>query len=123
MGYNTTLIVLNDALHEIENDKDFGMKVAQATRKVSLGKEVDISSGYHCNAATVIETHHADGIKLIAVGGNCGQDLGYVGGYRSNPEDMLRSLADSMGFKVSKKRTTSKTSTGNKTISVTKSTT
>lgn len=104
MGYNTTLVVLNDALHEIENDAEFGRKVSQATRMVTRGKPVDISSGGHCNAATVIETHHADGINLIAVGGNCGQDLGYMGGYRSESIDLLKSLADKLGYRIVKKR-------------------
>jgi hypothetical protein len=107
MGYNTTLIVLNDALHEIEEDPEFGKKVAQATRKASMLREgdrgIDIRSGCHVNAATVVETHHADQVKLIAVGGNCGQDLGYHGGYRSDKEDLLRSLADDLGYRIVKK--------------------
>lgn len=123
MGYNTTLVILNDALHEIENDKEFGMKVAQAARRVSgYGHSLDIDSGNHCNAATVVETHHADQIKLIAVGGNCGEDLGYVGNWNANKEQMLRSLAESMGFTVSKKRITTKSSTKNKNTESTKST-
>lgn len=106
MGYNSTVIVLNDALHEIRNDAEFGKKVAEAISHLSVDrKPIDIWAGSHCNAATVIETHHADGIKLIAVGGNCGQELGYVGGYRSTPEDMLRNLADSLGYRLVKKPT------------------
>jgi len=105
MGYNTTLVVLNDALHQIENDPEFGKKVARAAQLVWHGKAVDISSGNHCNAATVIESHHADEMHLIAVGGNYGQKLGYVGSYRAQPLDMLKSLADQMGYNISKKRT------------------
>lgn len=104
MGYNTTLVVLNDALHEIREDKDFGRKVYEAALTVSRGKRVDISIGGFANVATVIETHHADGIKLIAVGGNCGQDLGYVGNYNATELDMLKALADKLGYSVSKKR-------------------
>jgi hypothetical protein len=103
MGYNSTLVILNDALHEIEKDKDFGKKVHDAVITVNRGKPVDISSGFHCNAATVIETHHADQISLIAVGGNCGQDFGYVGNYRSKPLDMLKALADKLGYRIVKK--------------------
>ena len=105
MGYNSTLLILNDALHQIANDKEFGRKVADAISHLSVDrKPVDISSGGHCNAATAIETHHADSIKLIAVGGNCGQDLGYVGSYRSEALDMLQSLADSLGYRVVRKK-------------------
>lgn len=103
MGYNTTIIVLNDALHEIETDTDFGRKLAQAVRGLSVGKRGTIGAGCHANAATAIETHHADGIHLIAIGGNTGQDLGYMGGYRCNEVDLLKSLADKLGYRVSKK--------------------
>jgi hypothetical protein len=104
MGYNTTLIILNDALHEIKDDKDFGAKVYHAAIRVSGNlKPIDISSGHFANAATVIEMHHADEIKLLAVGGNYAQDLGYMGNYRSKPTDWLKALADSLGYRVSKK--------------------
>ena len=103
MGYNTTLVILNDALHEIRDDKEFGRKVYDATLSVGRIGPTDISSGYHANAATVIESHHADYIRLIAIGGNCGQDLGLVGTYRSTPEDMLRALAEKFGYTLRKK--------------------
>lgn len=104
MGYNSTLLVLNDALHQIANDTEFGKKVADAISSLSVQNgPVYISSGGHVNAASAIETHHADGIKLVAIGGNYGQDLGYAGNYRSTPEEMLRTLADELGYKVVKK--------------------
>lgn len=104
MGYNSTLIVLNDALHQIKDDKEFGEKVYNAVLTVNRGKPVDIYSGNHCNAATVIETHHADSLRLIAVGGNCGQDLGYAGSYSFKPEEMLKILADRLGYRIVRKK-------------------
>ena len=103
MGFNTTIIVLNDALYSISQDKEFGAKLAQAINTFDLGGLQSISSGSNCNAATVIETHHADGIALIAVGGNCGRNLGCHGGYRATDEDLLRSLADKLGFRLLRK--------------------
>lgn len=104
MGYNTTLVILNDSLNCIEEDANFGKKVANAIRAVlGKGKPIDICSGFHANAASVIETHHADEMKIIAVGGNCGEDLGYVGGYRATQLDMLKSLADRLGYRIAKK--------------------
>lgn len=32
MGLNTTVVILNDDLHRIEKDKDFGWKLAEAIR-------------------------------------------------------------------------------------------
>lgn len=105
MGFNTTVVVLNDALNEIQKDPDFGRKLAEAIMMSGrMGRHFrDVSAGCHCNAATVVETHHADQLVMVAVGGNCGQELGYCGSYAAEPEDMLRALADSMGFRIVKK--------------------
>jgi hypothetical protein len=110
MGFNTTVVVLNDALHQIRDDKEFGAKLYSAVLEIARGKTVDISAGGHCNAATVIEQHHADGLHAVLVGGNYGIDLGYVGGYSLNPEEdngarnLLRQLASNLGFDISLKK-------------------
>ena len=60
VGYNSTLIIINDALHQIENDKEFGLKVSKGVKQ-KLGKpRIDISSGNHHNAASIIDCHRAD---------------------------------------------------------------
>lgn len=110
MGFNTTLVIMNDALHCIENDKEFGAKVAAAVSKFGCyGKEhVDVSAGGHCNAATVVDCHHADQTSIILVGGNMGTvALPYAGGWKHDEkaqERMVRYWADKMGLTVSKKR-------------------
>lgn len=77
MGFNTTVVVMNDALSAIEQDQDFGKRLASAIREVLRGQPVDVSAhGHrvlHCNAATVIETHHADHMVLVQVGMNSGR--------------------------------------------------
>ena len=76
MGFNTTVVVMNDALSYIEADPDFGANLAAAIREAQRGKPVDVragtSRGVHCNAATVIESHHADEYVNVRVGGNMG---------------------------------------------------
>jgi hypothetical protein len=73
MGFNTTVVILNDALDAIENDPDFGKNLVAAINKVLHGGPVDVSAGCHYNAATVIETHHADYNVIVSVGGNYGK--------------------------------------------------
>lgn len=76
MGFNTTILVRNDALKDIARDRDFGSKLASAIAETSTtNKAVEISSGGHSNAATVIETHHADYTAIVAIGGNTGSVL------------------------------------------------
>lgn len=105
MGYNTSVIILNDALDAIENDKEFGKKIAQAIQNNRFPE--DISSGCNANAASVIETHHADFSVLLACGGNCMSELGSVYNFRHNTEEcqvqLLQMLADQLGYKITKK--------------------
>lgn len=109
MGFNTTVVVLNDALGDIENDVNFGKKLSTAIRLQSVTKrDEDVSAGPSCNAATVIEQHHADISVLVAVGGNCGTYLCSIYEYRHNEivtqERLLQSLADKLGYTVKKKK-------------------
>jgi hypothetical protein len=79
MGFNTTVVVMNDALGYIESDPDFGKNLARAIARAWGGGPVDVPAygphgrGVHCNAAVVVETHHADHDVLVRVGGNRGE--------------------------------------------------
>jgi hypothetical protein len=109
MGFNTTIIIMNDALHVIAKDTEFGAKVAQAASQYGCygKKPVDISSSGHCNAATVVDCHHADHTSIILVGGNMGTvALPWAGGWDHDEkaqEGMLRYWAEKQGFRLVKK--------------------
>lgn len=105
MGYNSTVVVMNDALHQIENDPDFGKKLAQAVRSLSVRNDyADVSAGNHCNAATVVATHHADIHSVVIVGGNNGKVIG--SSLYSDTEKIFREVADQLGYRLLKKRKT-----------------
>ena len=77
MGFNTTVVVLNDALSYIAEDPEFGRRLYDAISNLSRDKRGYVSAhsvhgGVYCNAATVIETHHADHDVTVVVGGNRG---------------------------------------------------
>lgn len=82
MGYNTTVVVMNDALHAIAEDQEFGKRLAHAIMEAFGGKRVDVpaygKSVIHCNAATVIETHHADHMVTVRVGMNSGEVVPHI---------------------------------------------
>ena len=109
---------MNDALNAIANDPEFGKNLAEAIQKLSLGQHkhgVDVPAfsyvngerrGVHTNAATAIESHHADGIAVVAVGGNCATVIGRSYGNHHNEEDkldILKQLADELGYGLRKK--------------------
>lgn len=105
MGYNTTVVVMNDALHEIREDKDFGRKLYDAVTMLSLevGKPQHVSAGCHGNAATAIEQHHASGHAIVAVGGNTGTVIGHAFCDQDQKLAIIKQLAGSMGYTVRKK--------------------
>jgi hypothetical protein len=113
MGYNTTVVVLNDALQAIAEDSEFGNKLKDAISVVNSvpayrpSSVLDVSAMGHANAATVIETHHADYLQAVAVGGNMGVNLGYAGYYDlwNQPVEMLKCLAEQHGYTLRKKST------------------
>lgn len=106
MGMNTTVVIMNDSLDSIRKDPKFGEKLYQAVISVGHKNLVDVSAGGCVNAATVLETHHADGLVPVLVGGNHGyvvRDI-WVGQGSDNPElALLKELAHKLGYRVSKK--------------------
>uniref|UniRef100_A0A6M3LQK3 Uncharacterized protein n=1 Tax=viral metagenome TaxID=1070528 RepID=A0A6M3LQK3_9ZZZZ len=108
MGFNSTIMICNDHLHDIENDPKFGAKVSNA-----IGCYDYDTRPFLYNGLQVIETHHADGIIVSAVGGNGGKLLGDGGWSRNlvtykDGEDwkikVLRELANNLGYSIRKKR-------------------
>jgi hypothetical protein len=103
MGYNTTVIVMNDALSEIEKDPEFVKKLVAAILKVaSYGKPVDVPAGGHCNPVTVIETHHADNTTLVSVGGNYATVLLQTYGWTHHEKEMQFRLSEELDAVVTK---------------------
>lgn len=95
MGFNTTIVILNDGLHVIEkHPEEFIKNLLQAMNEQwSSNEAVNVPCANHCNVAQVIEQHHADGTHLILTGGNYGTNVGYVGGYsHHNREDIKEML-------------------------------
>ena len=118
MGFNTSVIVMNDALHEISKDPNFGKNLASAVSRLSLPPEyrggvggVDVVAGNHCNAATAIESHHADYASVVVFGGNRAHILSEAVHpsirNKDDSEDVkyLRALAEQMGYNLRKKPT------------------
>lgn len=112
MGFNTTVVVHNDALESIKNDPDFGKNLVSAILAIGMrpDKMEDVPAGCHCNACEVIETHHADSAIAVVVGGNMGIELGHAGRWNDmgNEDEskikMIRTLADQFGYDLRKKK-------------------
>lgn len=68
MGYNTTILILNDGLDQLrKNPVEFTEKVWNA---IASGRETTVGVGNHCNVVTVMPTQHADLPRLYFTHGN-----------------------------------------------------
>jgi hypothetical protein len=111
MGYNTTILVLNDALTHIENDPDFGKKLCKAIRELGVmggmrRGPINVPVGGHANPVTVIETHHADQTALIAVGGNNATVFFTIPGCRHGDKETQYRLSEELDRTVTRRRST-----------------
>lgn len=107
MGFNTTVVVINDALSSIEADKEFGEKLASAVLMYPQAKPTYVSARGFSNAALVIETHHMSGLVPVLVGGNSGHVLHAALPIETKAEDreleLARQIAARHGFVLRKK--------------------
>lgn len=102
MGWNATVIILNDRLGDIEREPHFGRLLSEAIQdQHGSGKPLGLGYG-----AQVVEQHHADGTAVVAVGGNGATVLGYVLGYHHREADaqleIVRALAAARGYRLVK---------------------
>lgn len=112
MGHNTAVLILNDAIHGVQEDpKAFTDALMDAWHKFSRnhGNPTDFAIGNHVNGGTVFHESHADVTGVYAIGGNHTSKLytGYNGGRHHTDEDrvkLLKELAAEMGFNIVKKR-------------------
>jgi len=77
MGFNTTVVIYNDALEGIKGDKNFGKQLydaIMANYKSKRTESVYCEHGFAGSqtAGVVVEQHHANFDVTIVVGGNTG---------------------------------------------------
>ena len=111
MGFNTTVLILNDALGDIENDPNFGKNLVQAIQEHyngRTGSTMGVSAGHHANCAKVISQFHADNTAILAVGGNYATILGINSGYSHHKTEdkirLLKQLALDYGYNLVKRK-------------------
>jgi hypothetical protein len=76
MGFNTTLLILNDAMGEIDKDPAGWWQKTQ--RQLYEPPNTDYGFGHHGNGFRVVANSHADMVNVIAVGGNYASILGTI---------------------------------------------
>jgi hypothetical protein len=110
MGFNTAVLILNDSLGSMEqNPQGFVENLSNAIGKFYYEKEsVDFAIGNHVNGGSVFHVDHADFTGVYAIGGNYTSKLLVKYGISHHKDEdkleLLKLLADNMGYRIVKKR-------------------
>ena len=117
MGYNSGLIILNDALHVIkDNPLRVTEGVVRAIQSAPMSyhrgaSRIDVAVQGHVNAASLFHMAHADEHQVYVVGGNTALAVpgGFtrIGGYQDPKETnlaLIKQMADEAGYRLVKKR-------------------
>lgn len=74
MGFNTGLLLLNDALSFLDEPSVrtvfFSNLLASLNDAARFGSRINIPIGSHANGATIFHMQHADVTSVYAIGGN-----------------------------------------------------
>lgn len=100
MGFNTTILILNDGWDQIVAHPDefiekVGAVVSSGIHRRVPGFEgddfgVSIGIGNHCNNVQVMCNDHADITNVLLVGGNYGTVVGKAHTYRHHEKDYIK---------------------------------
>lgn len=110
MGYQTSVMLLNDHIDGLKTDTGFGERlyhsILEATLPQYRDKGKSLSLGNCGNGAMVLPSQHADNVQIVAVGGNYMKNIGTLWGrwpQMQEPEKLLKELADQMGYRLVRK--------------------
>lgn len=99
----TAIVLNNDLLQSIANDREFGSKLANAAMGIMTGAEKTVSYDGKV-AVTAVEMHLDDKVRLVAVGGGTGRDLGEAGPLKNmaagSERPLLEACANNYGLVV-----------------------
>lgn len=108
MGYNTGVLLLNDAIHQLDDPvilTDWWNKVKRIIGGIHGMLPTDASIGNYVNGSTVFHCHHADMIGVYAIGHNDAsmwfvEDVGHK---TIEDLDLLKKVASRFGYRLIKK--------------------
>jgi hypothetical protein len=105
MGFRTVVVLNNDLANEWENDPELGKKIFHAASAKQWGGKNDQA---YFQYGDTIEQVHADTQTVAFLDGYGGKAVAHYHWYCGQTEEqknlqMLKALADKLGYRVSKK--------------------
>jgi hypothetical protein len=97
MGMNATVVVLLDTMDEMTKDPEFGRHLVQAilwraNNGPGEAQHKHHPEPYHRSQFQVVEVHHADNQAIVAVGANCGRQIGWSFGWTKSEDEIIEEL-------------------------------
>lgn len=112
MGFNSTLVICNDAFGAIDRDPAGWWLETKRHLVDAMGPEpVEYGYGNHANGFWAVSNHHANSVALVAVGGNYPtvffrEHWGVRGHHNEEDKlELLRRAAGQLGYQLTKKPT------------------
>jgi hypothetical protein len=108
MGYNTALLILNDAADGLRTGGEVAHNIYSAMfhSRREGERATDFGIGSYPSGGSVLPSQHADHVQIVAVGGNYIKPVTTIwNGWRDMADDtkLLKAMADSMGYRLVKK--------------------
>jgi hypothetical protein len=108
MGYNTTILILNDTMHEIDDDPKAWWEETRENIYRRLSQDGPFPRWGGRGGTKVISNEHANYTNIIAVGGNTATILHLsLNSRHHEPQDkerIVREMASELGFYLVKKK-------------------
>jgi hypothetical protein len=107
MGHNTTIMIMNDAMHEIDKDPaGWWRKTKNAMAECYCSANpVEYGHGSHVNGFSVVSNKHADFTSVVVVGRNSAEVVGtslYSAGNDEGLVNVLNDILAAKGLRVAK---------------------
>lgn len=108
MGFRTTVVLYNDQASTWENDAELGKKISNAMNFAMGTMNDEDKQGASLGYGKVVECAHANLNTLAMISGYDLCKMGHSSSHRNEPDDkimmdLLKSAADKLGFKLTKK--------------------
>lgn len=104
MGWQSTVVFMNDFIHRMKEDKEAGLKIYNAIGELNNRRS---PYGGRFQYGRAVEQHHADGHILLSVGDYNGKVLGAIKPIKNVEDDKevveaMRFFLKQRGYMVSK---------------------
>lgn len=99
MGFNTTLVLMNDRLKDVKDDPEFGKSLASAVEEFSLSDVRPYPTGH---GLYIIEKHESSLASVLVATNNGAECIMMLKDVKDVKQTIMRELAKELGYRMVK---------------------